>query len=49
MKIDDDVIEAAKRIAAARRCPTGKVVSELAREALAAQTPTDDPEPPTED
>ncbi|MCL2466408.1 MAG: antitoxin [Micrococcales bacterium] len=42
LKIDDDVLEAAKKIAASRRCPTGKVVSELARAGLDDQAPSDD-------
>lgn len=35
LDIDEDVLQAAKELAAARRSTTGKVLSELARSALA--------------
>ena len=35
LDIDDDVLEAAKELAANRRSTTGKVLSDLARQALA--------------
>lgn len=35
--IDDDVLEAARRLAAARSQPLGKVVSELMRQGLAVR------------
>lgn len=39
LDLDDDVLLAAKELAAARRTTTGKVVSELARKGLAPTRP----------
>jgi hypothetical protein len=38
LEIDDDVLQAAKEIAAARGSTAGRVISELARQALAPAT-----------
>lgn len=37
LDIDEDVLQAAKELAASRRSTTGKVLSELARKALAPE------------
>jgi len=45
VSIDDDVLAAARKLAAAQRRPLGKVVSDLMRRGLAARrdyAPTDD-------
>jgi hypothetical protein len=43
LDIDDDVLAAAKELAAARQTTAGKVLSDLARRALTS--PTDRPQP----
>lgn len=41
LTIDDDVLDAARRIAESERRPLGRVVSELARQALAPRAQAD--------
>lgn len=38
LALDDDVLEAARRLASARKAPLGQVVSELVRKGLQPQT-----------
>lgn len=40
LDIDEDVLQAAKELAASRRTTTGRVLSELARAALAPRRPS---------